>query len=141
MASVTAMESSLFELATRNLTIIDIRSEPEFMANHIINSFNLPFLLLNDRKYELPPRYIKFFVVVCKKELNKVYDWFMKQPFNIEGFLIWEEIKHLPKSNRNDKINNRNEKNAFPFQPCPLLKQEIKFILYNIIQCALSSAG
>ena len=128
MASVTTMESSLFELATRNLTIIDIRSELEFMENHIINSFNLPFLLLNDRKYELPPRYIKFFVVVCKKELNKVYDWFMKQPFNIEGFLIWEEINYLPKNNRNDKINNRNDKNAFPFQPCPLLKQEIKFM-------------
>ena len=51
-----------------------------------------------------------FFVVVCKKELNKVYDWFMKQPFNIEGFLIWEEIKHLPKNNRNDKINNKDHK-------------------------------
>ena len=52
----------------------------------------------------------------------------MKQPFNIEGFILWDEIKYLPKNNRNDKVNNRNDKYAFPFQPCPLLKQEIKFM-------------
>ena len=124
MASATTMESSLFELATRNLTIIDIRSELEFMENHIIN---LNFSTFNDRKYELPPRYIKFFVVVCKKELNKVYDWFVKQPFNIEGFILWDEIKYLPKNNRNDKVNNRNDKYAFPYNHI-LLKQEIKFM-------------
>ena len=53
-----------FAAATRNLTIIDVRTESSFFNSHVVGSFNIPFDGLEQRKYELPPRHIKFFVVV-----------------------------------------------------------------------------
>ena len=114
-----------FAAATRNLTIIDVRIESIFLNSHVVGSFNIPFDGLEQRKYELPPRHIKFFVVVEERHLEIVKDWFLQQPFNIEGFLVWENVKYLLKATNNNGVPRTSK---FSFQPCPLLKEELQHI-------------
>ena len=70
----------------------------------MVGSFNIPFDGLEQRRYELPPRHIKFFVVVEERHLEIVKNWFLQQPFNIEGFLVWENVKYLLKATNNNCV-------------------------------------
>eukprot|EP00943_MAST-04B_sp_MAST-4B-sp1_P002970 g2970.t1 len=129
--------TSLFTLATTKLTIIDVRASSEFIKSHVVDSFNIPFTEIKDRKYELPPRYVVFFVIVGKEELCTAQNWFLKQPFDIEGFLIWEYIEKLPITTGSGVVRHCNvikcgHKYKFPFQACPLLNQEIEFLKMKI---------
>ena len=117
--------SALFAAATRNLTIIDVRTASNFVESHVVGSFNIPFDGLEQRRYELPPRHIKFFVVVMKRDLEIVKNWFLHQPFNIEGFLVWENVNYLSKATKDKCLPSTSK---FSFQPCPLLKEELQYI-------------
>jgi hypothetical protein len=124
--------------ATRGLTVIDVRDSSDFLnKGRLPWSYNIPLKELSDRSFELPPKHIGFFVVTDIALLGETKEWFTARrlgSFCLEGIFVFQNIKSLPVVFGTLK---ENVLSAIPYEPAPLLSEEIEHLKSVILPDSL----
>ncbi|OBZ91929.1 Uncharacterized protein UNK4.09 [Choanephora cucurbitarum] len=108
---------------------LDLRTQAQYNACHLIPSTNIPFSQLVVRQAELPPKYMPM-AVLHTHDTTHAIDWLIQRGWHCP-FVIPEEAldwKQLIEQRWAASCDGRDNQKWVLFQPSPFLKKHISYL-------------